>query len=216
MGNHTSAVSGIAEAVNARVVREAIRYGDIHLMPDLKECYLCIGHKSAQIMAVGAAVADFTLKCDDDTFVRFDRVLPELQKHKSTDAWVWARFSHNSPVHRDTSNKWYMPVAEFANSVYPPFPHGPGYIFTNMLATWVRKRLQAGTLKVLRLEDVSAGIWLDTARKEMKLNLQLQNSLNFVIEGCQNAGIIAHYMQPKHMKCLWQRRSEVNMCQGCA
>ena len=206
-----------AKAVNLAVEREAKRHGDMVIMEGLEENYYQIAHKSGAIISWGARIAAFVMKCDDDTYVKVDQILDKLLDLAGHKYLLFGKISKNSPVHRDHSFKWYMPKEDYAQDVYPPFPHGAGYVLSAPLAQFVKEGLVRKTdpLKLLRLEDVSVGIWVDQAKKS-GLDVFYESG-DFPLEGCTASGNIGHYIRPSSMRCMWanEQKGRSDVCGSC-
>eukprot|EP00472_Partenskyella_glossopodia_P004661 CAMPEP_0197524474 /NCGR_PEP_ID=MMETSP1318-20131121/9145_1 /TAXON_ID=552666 /ORGANISM="Partenskyella glossopodia, Strain RCC365" /LENGTH=495 /DNA_ID=CAMNT_0043077445 /DNA_START=333 /DNA_END=1817 /DNA_ORIENTATION=+ len=196
-------MSGDAK-IDKMVAEEAQRTGDIVILPDLQDSYYKIAAKTAAMvhMAVGIN-ADFLLKCDDDTYVDVDQVFQGIKGQGG--GLVLAAITYNGGAQRD--GKWAMPVEDFPGARYPPFPHGPGYVIGKDILKHADEKLKAGELRPLALEDVSMGVWIDSAKKNgVRVNYQSRKgkrkgSVN--IGGCHPGAMISHYMLPEQMVCMW-------------
>jgi len=203
------------ERIDNMVIEENKKTGDIIILPDHKEDYYNIAGKTAAMVhyAVNTGVK-FLLKCDDDTYVDVDQIRQGISG--AGGGLVLAAITYNGGAQR--SGKWAMPTSDYAPSRYPPFPHGPGYVIGIDILKHAHKKLNAGTLRPLALEDVSMGVWIDDARKNgIHVNYQSRKgssrgSVN--IGGCHPGAMISHYMLPEQMVCMWdkQQRGESNLC----
>eukprot|EP00471_Norrisiella_sphaerica_P012049 CAMPEP_0184504328 /NCGR_PEP_ID=MMETSP0113_2-20130426/52408_1 /TAXON_ID=91329 /ORGANISM="Norrisiella sphaerica, Strain BC52" /LENGTH=558 /DNA_ID=CAMNT_0026893969 /DNA_START=187 /DNA_END=1860 /DNA_ORIENTATION=+ len=190
--------------IDAMVEEENNKTGDIVILPNHKEDYYNIAGKTAAMVHYAVEIgAKFLLKCDDDTYVDIPQVLEGIKGRGG--GLVLAAITYSGAAQRH--GKWAMPVSDYPHSRYPPFPHGPGYIIGESILKHADKKLKAGTLRPLALEDVSMGVWIDDAKNSgIHVNYQSRKGggrggVN--IGGCHAGAMISHYMLPEQMVCMW-------------
>ena len=97
-----------------------------------------------------------------------------------------------------------MPRSEWPGDTYPPFPYGGGYILSRGLARAIAAERSAGELPMLRLEDVSLGVWADHVRRKRGVRISFVDA-PFSIGGCRKGYVIAHYVNAAVQRCMWRR-----------
>jgi len=200
--------------IDSKVKVEAGTFNDIIII-DLKEDYYSITHKTLAIITHMATRtnAKYLMKCDDDTYVRIDRILELLDNHSGGNLYM-GKISYRSPPIRDKASKWYVSEAQFPGSVYPPFAHGPGYVMSRGLALNIQAEDAEGHLQPFSLEDVCVAMWVDHAISQHKLVVELVDDGRFLTGGCTANCIIGHYIAPQTMVCMWEKyqRNEADFC----
>ena len=196
--------------MNDKLAKEAEELGDI-IFVDMDEAYYSIIRKTAGIMSYTAhnVKSDFVMKCDDDTYVRVDRVLGLLANQSPENLYMGLISGRATPI-RNPDSKWYVPPKLYPGSFYPPFAHGPGYIVSHDLAVLFDQDLKEEKLFMFFLEDVGVGIWVDRAIEVHKRPVKIVNNPMFLTGGCQTDAIIGHYLGPSTMMCMWGKYEEGN------
>ncbi|KAL2608122.1 hypothetical protein R1flu_026695 [Riccia fluitans] len=193
--------------VNKEVLDEAKTYGDIQLLPFV-DYYDLITLKTIAICIYASQhlSAEYVMKTDDDTFVRIDAVLSAIKNRRShtTKSLLLGAVETKAGPSRDTSSKWYISEQEYAEPVYPPWAHGPGYIISSDIAKFVSQMSGQQGLKFFKLEDVAMGIWIEKYRRQHRRGIEYLDNQKFVSAGCEDNYVIAHYQNPRQMLCLWQ------------
>ncbi|KAI5059483.1 hypothetical protein GOP47_0025802 [Adiantum capillus-veneris] len=194
--------------VNKEIWREAVTYGDIQLMPFV-DYYNLITIKTIAICIFGTEQlrSKYIMKTDDDTFVRVDEVLSVLNKAQEKKGLLYGLLEFDSEPHRDPNDKWFISAEEWPHPSYPPWAHGPGYIISRDIASYIVQGHKDRSLKLFKLEDVSMGIWIEEYKKKDR-EVNYVNDNNFNNAGCNDGYVIAHYQNPKHMTCLWGKLKE--------
>ena len=57
---------------------------------------------------------------------------------------------------------------------------------------------------MLRLEDVSLGVWADHVRRKRGVRISFVDA-PFSIGGCRKGYVIAHYVNAAVQRCMWRR-----------
>ena len=190
---------GLVPEVTERLYQESVAHGDIRFVHE-QPGYYQLTHSTMSAMTEQRAA--YIMKCDDDTFVRVDKILVRLRRTGNPKYWLWGTISSNEKVFR--SGKWGISKASYPHATYPPFAHGPGYVISGPLANW----LAAHPMKeYIKLEDVATAIAVNSAVKA-GVPVKIEHG-NFPL-GCSHTGFIAHYVNPAMMRCLY--RKEVKCC----
>ena len=116
----------------------------------------------------------FVLKVDDDVIVNIQKLIKFLQEVFS-DTLTYPGFlycnvqGHGTAPIRRKSSKFYIKYTEYALNLYPPYCHGPGYVFSYAVAS----KLFQTTKRVpfLRFEDVFIGFCAKVAGIELRDNV---------------------------------------------
>jgi Galactosyltransferase/Variant SH3 domain/Galactoside-binding lectin len=201
--------------VTQRVKEEAEKYGDIVIAPFIDH-YLNLSRKTKAICEyyVNAVDADYMMKVDDDTFVRIPEILERLKQVDSSKELYMGSIVMRSVPSRDKTYKWYMPESEWPFEYYPPFAHGPGYLLSRKLAEVIVEAHMQKKLRLLRLEDIAMGSWVEYAREVMEKEVDLVPDNRFHIFLCAEDMIIGHYISPAYMFPIFWRDIQAlpNMC----
>jgi len=200
--------------VNEAVQLEAEKFQDIVFI-DFFEDYYAITNKTLAIMKYASreVAPRYVMKCDDDTYVRLDRLIPLLENYQKEYLYLGSMTMKGKPI-RDPRSKWYLSLEDFPYPTFPPFAHGPGYILTKNLADFISDQSSANQLKIFILEDVSLATWVDRAKNEFGMPVDILHNHNFLNGGCTANSITGHYLRPYQMRCMWQKvkRRELNYC----
>ncbi|KAL3585050.1 hypothetical protein D5086_011917 [Populus alba] len=122
--------------VNAVLKREAAYFGDIVILPFMDR-YELVVLKTIAICEFGVqnVSAAYIMKCDDDTFVRVDTVLKEIDRTSPNKSLYMGNLNL---LHRPLRNgKWAVTFEEWPEEVYPPYANGPGYVISTDIAKFV-------------------------------------------------------------------------------
>jgi hypothetical protein len=162
-----------------QVQAEGDQFKDIVLVP-VAESYYNITHQTLEIMKTLTVdpLATHIMKVDDDSYVRIgllSRFLREMEKRfKGRDIFAGYLEPMSGPI-RDVSSKWYMGRSDWPYDYYPTWAHGAGYILSANLARSIGNGAAALSLqgKILHLEDVSTGIWINYVTESLKKQVQM-------------------------------------------
>ena len=139
----------------------------------------------------------FVLKTDDDVMVNIFKMVRFLQKIQTTEtpSFLYCNVEGKGrgvPPIRDNSSKFYVDFSEYSANLYPPYCHGPGYIFSKNVAS----RLLHATKHVpfVKFEDVFIGFCAQVAR----IVLQDHFSFGFYIAISRNANTNFDFVLLKH------------------
>nr|CAD1828144.1 unnamed protein product [Ananas comosus var. bracteatus] len=190
--------------VNAAMKKEAEYFKDIVILPFMDR-YELVVLKTTAICEYGVQnlTADYIMKCDDDTFVRVDVILKEINGIARNRPLYMGNLNL---LHRPLRNgKWAVTYEEWPEEVYPPYANGPGYVISSDIAKYIVSQHANQTLRLFKMEDVSMGMWVE----EFNTTTAVQYSHNwkFCQYGCLENYFTAHYQSPRQMLCLWDKLS---------
>ena len=138
------------------VEEENTRHHDIIFLPELKDAYKDLPSKVLQALKWIDQHANFSylLKVDDDSFVRLNVILNELQSTYSMKRLYWGFFRGDAHV------KFTGPWAEKNWNLcdrYLPYAQGGGYVLSRDLVNFIARN--SDFLQKFNSEDVSVGKW---------------------------------------------------------
>ncbi|KAK4589086.1 hypothetical protein RGQ29_019907 [Quercus rubra] len=189
--------------VNAVLKKEAAYFGDIVILPFMDR-YELVVLKTISICEFGVQnlTAAYIMKCDDDTFVRVDTVLKEIEGISPNKSLYMGNLNL---LHRPLRNgKWAVTYEEWPEEAYPPYANGPGYIISIDIANYVISRHGNRRLRLFKMEDVSMGMWVEQFNSSMRA-VQYSHNWKFCQYGCMENYFTAHYQSPRQMICLWDK-----------
>ncbi|XXG68354.1 hypothetical protein AAC387_Pa06g1461 [Persea americana] len=186
--------------VNAALKKEADYFGDTLIIPFMDR-YELVVLKTLAICEYGVynLSAAYIMKSDDDTFIRVDSVLKEIDRVKSKSSLYMGNLNL---MHRPLrSGKWAVTYEEWPEAVYPPYANGPGYIISNDIARFITSQYANQSLRLFKMEDVSMGLWVEQFNSSK--TVQYSHNWKFCQFGCLENYFTAHYQSPRQMICLW-------------
>ncbi|KAK2989957.1 hypothetical protein RJ640_004120, partial [Escallonia rubra] len=186
--------------VNAVLREEAAYFGDIVILPFMDR-YELVVLKTIAICEYGVenATAAYIMKCDDDTFVRVDTVIKELEGVSPRRSLYMGNLNL---LHRPLrTGKWAVSYEEWPEEVYPPYANGPGYIISSDIAKFVVSQHVNRSLRLFKMEDVSMGMWVEQFNSSTPV--KYSHNWKFCQYGCMEDYYTAHYQSPRQMICLW-------------
>lgn len=186
--------------VNAMLKKEADYFGDVVIL-HFMDRYELVVLKTIAICEYGVhnLSAAYIMKCDDDTFVRVDTVLNEIN---GIDPKKSLYMGNLNLLHRPLrSGKWAVTFEEWPEAVYPPYANGPGYIISSDIAKSVVSQHANQSLRLFKMEDVSMGMWVEQFNSSTPV--QYSHNWKFCQYGCMEDYYTAHYQSPRQMICLW-------------
>ncbi|WCJ22131.1 Galactosyltransferase family protein [Euphorbia peplus] len=197
--------------VNIVLKKEAAYFGDIVILPFIDR-YELVVLKTIAICEFGVQnlSASYIMKCDDDTFVRLDTVLKEIDGISSKKSLYMGNLNL---LHRPLrTGKWAVTYEEWPESVYPPYANGPGYIVSTDIAKFIVAQHGNRSLRLFKMEDVSMGMWVEQFNSTKAV--QYSHNWKFCQYGCMENYYTAHYQSPRQMVCLWDKlaRGKAHCC----
>ncbi|XP_031285856.1 hydroxyproline O-galactosyltransferase GALT2 isoform X1 [Pistacia vera] len=188
--------------VNAMLKKEAAYFGDIIILPFMDR-YELVVLKTIAICEFGIqnVTAAYIMKCDDDTFVRVDTVLKEIDGISRKRSLYMGNLNL---LHRPLRNgKWAVTYEEWPEEVYPPYANGPGYVISSDIAKFIVSKHGNQSLRLFKMEDVSMGMWVEQFNSTKPV--QYSHNWKFCQYGCMEGYYTAHYQSPRQMICLWDK-----------
>ncbi|WOL15708.1 hydroxyproline O-galactosyltransferase GALT2-like [Canna indica] len=188
--------------VNVMLKKEAEYFGDIVILPFMDR-YELVVLKTIAICDYGVhnVTTPFIMKCDDDTFLRLDIVLKEINRIATKRPLYMGNINL---LHRPLRNgKWAVTFEEWPEHIYPPYANGPGYIISKDIATFINSQHAKQSLRLFKMEDVSMGMWVE--QFNASTTVQYSHSWKFCQYGCMEGYYTAHYQSPRQMLCLWDK-----------
>lgn len=194
---------GIPESDLQSLQAEQQIHGDILLFADLEDHYDFLTKKVLYsfLWADNQISFSYLLKCDDDTFVRLDKVSEELATRTSEKSLYWGFFLGNAWIKK--TGKW----AEknwFLCDHYLPYAVGGGYILSSDLIH--RLAVNADGLQMYYNEDISLAVWLSPFEIERKHDTRFNTETPS--RGCKNAHIISHQQSAQDMRSKYSNLRE--------
>ncbi|KAM6551991.1 hypothetical protein CsatB_001799 [Cannabis sativa] len=198
--------------VNLMMKKEAAYFGDIVILPFMDR-YELVVLKTIAICEYGVqnVTAAYIMKCDDDTFIRVDTVLREIEGISRKKSLYMGNLNL---LHRPLrSGKWAVTYEEWPEEVYPPYANGPGYIISSDIAKFVVSQHGNRSLRLFKMEDVSMGMWVEQFNSTIAA-VQYSHNWKFCQYGCLVDYYTAHYQSPRQMICLWDKlaRGRAHCC----
>ncbi|KAK7412549.1 hypothetical protein VNO78_04013 [Psophocarpus tetragonolobus] len=191
--------------VNVVLRKEAAYFGDIVILPFMDR-YELVVLKTMAISEFGIqnVSAAYVMKCDDDTFIRVDTVLKEIEVVPRQKPLYMGNLNL---LHRPLRNgKWAVTFEEWPEAVYPPYANGPAYIISKDIVTFIITQHKERKLRVFKMEDVSMGMWVERYNNTVAA-VQYSHNWKFCQYGCMEGYFTAHYQSPRQMLCLWDKLS---------
>ncbi|KAL0442480.1 UNVERIFIED_CONTAM: Hydroxyproline O-galactosyltransferase GALT2 [Sesamum latifolium] len=186
--------------VNAILKKEAAYFGDIEILPFMDR-YELVVIKTVAICEFGVrnVTAAYIMKCDDDTFVRVDTILKDIERVSTGSALYLGNLNL---LHRPLrTGKWAVSYEEWPEAIYPPYANGPGYIISSDIAKYIVAQHANHSLRLFKMEDVSMGMWVEQFNSTK--NVQYSHNWKYCQYGCMENYHTAHYQSPLQMICLW-------------
>ncbi|XP_073505574.1 beta-1,3-galactosyltransferase 6 [Phyllobates terribilis] len=178
--------AGLSEEEAASVEMEQRRYGDLLLLPELRDSYENLTAKLLLMYTWLDRHVDykFVMKADDDTFARLDVLLDEL-KAQEPQRYYWGFFSGRGRV--KSLGKW-RESSWVLCDYYLPYALGGGYVLSWDLVRYLS--LTKDYLAHWQSEDVSLGAWL--APLDVRRVHDPRFDTEYKSRGCNNKYVVTH------------------------
>jgi len=140
--------------------------GDLILMEDLTDSYANLTLKVTRGFAHLSTSNPyrFIMKTDDDSFVRLDSLVREVEGLRiGGKCFYWGFFDGRARVQR--KGKWKETEYNLCD-LYLPYALGGGYVLSKKCSDFIIRN--AGMLKKYNSEDVSVGTWLAATDHEKR------------------------------------------------
>ncbi|KAL3643680.1 Hydroxyproline O-galactosyltransferase galt2 [Castilleja foliolosa] len=187
--------------VNAILKKEAAYFGDIEIIPFMDR-YELVVLKTVAICEFGVrnVTAAYIMKCDDDTFIRIDTILKDIESASPGGSLYLGNLNL---LHRPLrSGKWAVTYEEWPEAIYPPYANGPGYILSSDIAKFIVSQNTNHSLRLFKMEDVSMGMWVEQFNSTKNV-VKYSHNWKYCQYGCMEDYHTAHYQSPRQMICLW-------------
>ncbi|XP_077326380.1 beta-1,3-galactosyltransferase 1-like isoform X1 [Lithobates pipiens] len=152
----------MTSAVQRLLEEESASYGDI-VQQDFQDIYSNLTLKTLMGMewvTTFCSNASYVMKLDSDVFLNVNYLVhhllhPELPARKNYLTGFLV--SYTGPI-RDKKSKWYVPEELYPGDTYPPYPSGPGYVFSADMAKKIYQVAQG--IPIISTEDAYIGLCL--------------------------------------------------------
>ncbi|KAK6160055.1 hypothetical protein DH2020_003436 [Rehmannia glutinosa] len=185
-GNHFA--GGWRKEVNVELMKEAEYFGDIVIVPYMDN-YDLVVLKTIAICEYGVrtVAAKYIMKCDDDTFVRIDTVMMEVNKIEMVEVFTLE-------ISTTITSLYGM---EWPEEDYPPYANGPGYIVSSDIAQHVVSEFEKHKLRLFKMEDVSMGMWVEqfNSSRPVEHVHSLKFSDSFWLESSTFSQAVSHILK---------------------
>ncbi|XP_049882801.1 beta-1,3-galactosyltransferase 6 [Pectinophora gossypiella] len=203
-----------------KLTSENARNNDLLLLDDLEDHYLTLSDKTVQSMkwlSENMKQLKYVIKCDDDSFVRVDLIVRELEafapdmntpkirefiSYKKAllvyKGLYWGYFNGKAKIF--LSGKW-QESEWFLCDNYLPYALGGGYVVSRSIVDFVARN--ADILSKYKSEDVSMGVWtapLDGINRVHDTRFDTQ----WRSRGCENNMLIRHKQTPTDMLKMYK------------
>ncbi|KAM9312043.1 beta-1,3-galactosyltransferase 1-like [Gastrophryne carolinensis] len=187
---------------------ESAIYGDI-VQQDFLDTYNNLTLKTLMGMEWVAKFcpnASYVMKVDSDVFLNVDYLVHKLLRPElpARQNFLTGFLVTNTGPIRDKSNKWYVPEELYPGDSFPPYPSGPGYVFSVDMTRKIYKVAQE--IVVISIEDAFIGLCL------YKLNISPTKSPKNMFYGllvlygpstfCRV--VIVHHYEKDNLRKVWK------------
>ncbi|XP_018429519.1 PREDICTED: beta-1,3-galactosyltransferase 1-like [Nanorana parkeri] len=187
----------MTSAVQRLLEEESAKYGDI-IQQDFLDTYTNLTLKV--LMGMEWVVkfcpgASYVMKLDNDVFLNVNYLIhhllhPELPARQNYLTGLI--YPYLGPI-RNKMSKWYVPEELYPGDTYPPYPSGPGYVFSGDMARKIYQVAQG--IRVINIEDVFIGMCLYRLNipPSKSRNMFHEQKINYNIRRFCNVVIVHHY-----------------------
>ena len=167
--------------------RENEEHSDLLFLPKLKDSFNNLTRKvlSSFVQIDKSFTYDYLFKGDDDTFIRLDVLLGELNKRPLHTKYYWGFFDGRSVPKKGGR---YKETEWFVCDLYVPYALGGGYVLSSDLVS--RIVVNSDGLQLYISEDISVGLWLSGFDVERKHDVRFNTE--YKSRGCQNVYLVSH------------------------
>jgi len=175
------------DGLEGEIAGEVTKYNDIIRVP-VVENYFNLTLKTGEFFKWAVASYNFTwiFKCDDDSFVRIDKLLETLTIAGSTQVYL-GKMWNGTPI--DSRVDRFTPWGEYAM-----FAAGAGYALSYDLVSYIVRNYEA--LHKWPMEDVAVGMWLS----DIVVNYYDNPHFHSLPEGCDKEMIVQNPASPSVMR----------------
>ena len=147
----------------------------------------------------------YVLKVDDDMMLNMQHIADFAEINPNFHRVIIGKLAKKWKPHRDTRNKWYVPMEAFNGTFFPNFVTGPAYFFTGDAAqslynTAINDRAP------LYLEDVyMTGIVAEKAGIK-RFNHAFIRNVHLKVDPCTYPKMMtSHKHKPNEIRLLWKQ-----------
>ena len=184
---------GLSAGEKSLLDLESNQYNDILLLPSVNDSYSSLTEKLIESFKVIHSRAKYTLKVDDDSFVRLDLLETQLNSLMDGKLVYWGFFSAAAPVFK--SGVW-AESTWFLCDKYLPYAVGGGYILSRDLVDYIVHNVHL--LQQYANEDISVGTWLSPLKIRRIHDTRFDTW--WKSRGCSDSFFITHKQTPKKMR----------------
>ena len=194
--------------LDTEVTREEDQNQDMVVLPRQEGYYYELVNKTLAIFQYAAEKfpsALFVMKCDDDTFVYLDALLPVLAPLDPRSLYLGRIHVNAAPI-RWEHPKWRVTEDEYPDKVYPSYAAGAAYILGGgLVRDLMAEHARGGLSLALKFEDVSMGIWLRHLAKDLGREVNYHHHGLVAIELCAQGVLALHWANPDRLHCMWHK-----------
>ncbi|XP_018429518.1 PREDICTED: beta-1,3-galactosyltransferase 1-like [Nanorana parkeri] len=197
----------MTSAVQRLLEEESAKYGDI-IQQDFVDTYNNLTLKT--LMGMEWVIkfcpnASYVMKIDNDVFLNVDYLIhhllhPELPARQNYLTGFLV--SYTGPI-REKMSKWYIPEELYPGDTYPPYPSGPGYVFSGDMARKIYQVAQG--IRVISIEDAFIGMCLyrlNIPPTRSPRNMFRAQKINYNARTFCNVVIVHHY-EKDNLRNVW-------------
>ncbi|XP_049944387.1 beta-1,3-galactosyltransferase 6-like [Schistocerca serialis cubense] len=197
-------MGGLDEEDTRRLLEERDLHHDMLLLPDLVDtpANLTLKVLKAFVWADNKALAQYVMKCNDDSFVRLTQIMNEIKEGDtapSAASIYWGFFDGHSPV--EAVSKWWDTDWVLCD-YYLPYAHGGGFVLGSRLLRYITRNQD--DLLLYYKDDVAVGTWLAPLKNVRRVH-DPRFDTESVSRGCHNSYLVTHQKSADEMVAMWQR-----------
>lgn len=176
---------------------EAVQYQDILVTSEIYEHYYNITYAVFDIFKAAAAMTGIThvLKTDDDCYVRVPKLLAALQSMPKQWLYAGGEPMKAESVQRNPRKWHYVSYDMWASDKPVRYGYGLGYVLSIDLARYIAAgapHLIMPVNKLLVLEDISVGYWVDHISKIHNITIAYDISMTMGLSACSRRDVVTH------------------------
>jgi len=196
---------GLSKDILRSLDEEADREEDLLFLHGLEDSFQNLTFKVSQGISLLSKnfPSLYLLKCDDDSFVRLDKIFAELETRErevsgklsseKRACWYWGYFDGRAPIQE--KGKWKEKNAYLLCDNYLPYALGGGYVISKQCTDFIRNNRHI--LKPYMNEDVTIGTWLSAISTQRHHDTRFDTEWNS--RGCSNRYLIQHKVSQVEM-----------------
>lgn len=191
-------------AVQSAILRESLQFADI-VQEDFVDTYKNLSLKTMMLLKWAHTFcpgARFVMKSDDDMFINVPNLLNYIRSLRSDKRQLFGRLVKGARPLRSKSSKYYAPVSEYKDAIYPDYLSGTAYVMSADVAP--KLFVTSKSTPIFFLEDVYI-----TGICARKTGIVRRNHAGFVyykrpVKGCAYYKVISgHNNSPNDLRTIW-------------